>query len=190
MGNSPVTGEFPAQRPLTRSFDVFFDLRLNKRLSKQWWGWWFETSSRPLWRHCNVLIKGVTGFYRFAIKRPWELSHKHYMLAVIRNVAICCETEIHSLTRFSHMFRTTTVSDMWAFTRVGITTEALACVKLTRDATNSISKPSIFFKNQHGAYTYSIYHNTVRWRYNAAYRLCVVILNLIHVLPLLLQFPI
>ena len=39
-GNSPVTGEFPAQRPVTRSFDVFFDLRLNKRLSKQRWGWW------------------------------------------------------------------------------------------------------------------------------------------------------
>ena len=31
-GNSPVTGEFPTQRPVTRSFDVFFDLRLNKRL--------------------------------------------------------------------------------------------------------------------------------------------------------------
>ena len=31
--NSPVTGEFLAQRPVTRSFDVFFDLRLNKRLS-------------------------------------------------------------------------------------------------------------------------------------------------------------
>ena len=30
-GNSPVTGEFPAQRPVTRSFDVFFDLRLDKR---------------------------------------------------------------------------------------------------------------------------------------------------------------
>ena len=41
-GNSPVPGEFPAQRPATRSFDVFFDLRLNKRLSKQSWGWWFE----------------------------------------------------------------------------------------------------------------------------------------------------
>ena len=53
-GNSPVPGEFPAQRPVTRSFDVFFDLRLNKRLSKQWWGWWFETLSRPLWRHCNT----------------------------------------------------------------------------------------------------------------------------------------
>ena len=53
-GNSPVTGELPAQRPATRSFDVFFDLRLNIRLSKQWWGWWFETPSRPLWRHCNA----------------------------------------------------------------------------------------------------------------------------------------
>ena len=34
-GNSPVTGEFPAQGPVTWSFDAFFDLRLNKRLSKQ-----------------------------------------------------------------------------------------------------------------------------------------------------------
>ena len=50
-GNSPVTGEFPAHRPVTRIFYVFFDLRLNKRLSKQPWGWWFETWS--LWRHGN-----------------------------------------------------------------------------------------------------------------------------------------
>ena len=53
VGNSPVTDEFPSQRPVTRSFYVFFDLRLNKRSSKQWWGWWIETLSRPLWRHCN-----------------------------------------------------------------------------------------------------------------------------------------
>ena len=46
-GNSPVTSEFPAQRPVTQSFNVFYDLRQNKRLSKQWWGWWFETPSRP-----------------------------------------------------------------------------------------------------------------------------------------------
>ena len=54
-GNSPVTGEFPAQRPVTQSFDAFFYLLPNKRPSKQWWGWWFETSSCPLWRHCNAL---------------------------------------------------------------------------------------------------------------------------------------
>ena len=48
-----VAGEFPAQRPVMRSFDVFFDLRLHKRLSKQSWGWWFETLSCSLWRHRN-----------------------------------------------------------------------------------------------------------------------------------------
>ena len=53
-GNSPVPGEFPTQRPVAQSFDVFFDLRLNKRLSKQWRGWWFETQSCPLWRHRNA----------------------------------------------------------------------------------------------------------------------------------------
>ena len=54
-GNSPVTGEFPAQRPVTGSFDVFFDLRVIKRLSNQSWGWWFETPSRPLWPHCKYI---------------------------------------------------------------------------------------------------------------------------------------
>ena len=54
-GNSPVTGEFPAQ--VTRSFDVFFDLRLNEWLSKQSWGWWFETPSCPLWRHSNAELR-------------------------------------------------------------------------------------------------------------------------------------
>ena len=42
--------------PVTRSFDVDFDLRVNKWLSKQSWGWWFETRSRPLWRHYNGYI--------------------------------------------------------------------------------------------------------------------------------------
>ena len=51
--NSPVPGEFPARRPVTQSFDVFFDLRPNKRFSKQSWGWWSETPSSSLWRHRN-----------------------------------------------------------------------------------------------------------------------------------------
>ena len=53
-GNSLVTGEFPAQWPVTQSFDVFFDLRLNKGLSKHLWGWRFEMPSCSLWRHCNA----------------------------------------------------------------------------------------------------------------------------------------
>ena len=43
----------PHRGPVMRSFGVFFDLRLNKRLSKQWWGWWFEMPPCPLWCHCN-----------------------------------------------------------------------------------------------------------------------------------------
>ena len=64
-GNSPVTGEFPAQRPVTRSFDVFFDLRPNKRLSKQSLGSWFETPSRPIWRHFNIQLHPVNPYYYY-----------------------------------------------------------------------------------------------------------------------------
>ena len=48
-------GEFPAQRSVTRSFDVFFDLHPNKRLNKQWWGWRLGTPLCPLWRHRNAI---------------------------------------------------------------------------------------------------------------------------------------
>ena len=41
------------QRPVTWSFDIYCDLRLNKRLCKQSRGWWFETLLCPLWRHSN-----------------------------------------------------------------------------------------------------------------------------------------
>ena len=54
VGNSPVTDEFPSQRPVTQSFDVFSYLRLNKRLSKQWRRWWFGMASSSLWRHRNA----------------------------------------------------------------------------------------------------------------------------------------
>ena len=52
-GEFTVTGEFPLQRPVTRSSDVFFHLRLNEQLSKQSLGWWFEMPSPSSCRHCN-----------------------------------------------------------------------------------------------------------------------------------------
>ena len=52
-GDFPATDEFPSQRPVTRSCDVFFYLRLNKRSSEHSWGWWFETPSCPLCGHSN-----------------------------------------------------------------------------------------------------------------------------------------
>ena len=61
-------GEFPAQRPVTRSFDVFFDLRLDKSLSKQPWGWWFETQLWSLWRQCNDICHYSTSILKGAVK--------------------------------------------------------------------------------------------------------------------------
>ena len=51
-GNSPVTGKFPSQRVATWSLDAWFDLRLNKRLSKPSGRWWFETP----WRSYDVTL--------------------------------------------------------------------------------------------------------------------------------------
>ena len=77
-GNSPVSGEFPAQRPVTRSLDVFLDLRLNKRLGKQPWCWWFETPSRQLWRYCNACDRFLEYIqHTLNIETYFILSHKH-----------------------------------------------------------------------------------------------------------------
>ena len=74
-GNSPVTGEFPSQRPMTRSFDMFFYLRLNKRLSKQSLGRWFEMPLCSLWRHCNVLeITGSCRIHLAKLHLVWKGS--------------------------------------------------------------------------------------------------------------------
>ena len=77
-GNSPVTCEFPSQRPLTQSFDVFFDLRLNKQLSKQSRRRWFEMPSRSLWRHCNGLASVWT---------VWNVIYLHNTCAPCRILA-------------------------------------------------------------------------------------------------------
>ena len=72
-GNPSVLGGFQSQRQVTRSFDVFFDLRMNKRLSKQSIRWWFETRSRPLRYRCNALAKGQSHYYPMQLKQPWRL---------------------------------------------------------------------------------------------------------------------
>ena len=67
-GNPPFTGGFPSQRPVTRSFDVFFNLRLNKGLNKHSGCRWFETPSRSLWPLCNDGL-----YHRFVIVTSWAI---------------------------------------------------------------------------------------------------------------------
>ena len=49
----PVTGGFASQKTRNTGYDVFFDVRLNERMNKQWSHRWFETPGRSMWRHCN-----------------------------------------------------------------------------------------------------------------------------------------
>ena len=65
------TGGFPSQRPVARSFDIFFDLRQNKRVSKQSIRWWFETSLRSLWRFCHVIVPAYNqSHYAWPCRNP------------------------------------------------------------------------------------------------------------------------
>ena len=80
VGNSPVAGEFPSQRPVTRGFVVCFDMRLNRGLSKQSWGWWFETPSRSLWRHCNVLWRSHSSLTENWVMIITMTSHERHVV--------------------------------------------------------------------------------------------------------------
>ena len=93
-----LCGEFtvhrwiPAQRSETRNFDVFLDLRLNKRLSKQSWGWWFETLWRPLWRQCNVT----------SVNKLWGNLHQSTTISRIMHLQVGIITTV-GYTPFSKM---------------------------------------------------------------------------------------
>ena len=72
-GNSPVPGELPAQRPVTRSFHVFFDLRLNKSLSKQSWGWWL----RRYCAHYDVIVMQLEKSITISpLLQMWQVCHE------------------------------------------------------------------------------------------------------------------
>ena len=91
-GNSLVTGEFPSQRPVTRNFDVFFDLRMKKRLSKQSRRRWFETPSFSLWCHCKVMGKWI-----IASTLPWNYSFNCVRDVIIFSIwMVFCKVEFHS----------------------------------------------------------------------------------------------
>ena len=95
-GNSPVSGEFPALRPVTRSFDVFFDQRPNKRLCKKLWGWWFDTrrahydvivmSNRPKWPLYRCSLKRCKDQFQNPIMTSgWKYTSYQYELLVLKS---------------------------------------------------------------------------------------------------------
>ena len=127
-GNSPVTNEFSAQRPVTRIFDVFFDLCLNDRSSKQSWGWWFETPSRSLWRHCNetphltshtrhqsstpvTLLTAVNGRYKYRLKFPHLVKSRRIFYSIAWSTECTKSTVIARKMNKDHFFVISTGPD-------------------------------------------------------------------------------
>ena len=84
---------------MTRSFDVFFDLRPNKQLSKHSWGWWFETLSCSLWRHCNVSFWFLTMYMdpRWHYKDKTVLSQLGIRVTLLVWRSLSIETSIFFL---------------------------------------------------------------------------------------------
>ena len=84
-------------RPVTRSFDVFYKLRVNKRLSKLSGSRWYETPSRSLWRQCNAMVQYffIPKSQSFLINvsvdetfRTWQHHGCQMLICVIPDVAV------------------------------------------------------------------------------------------------------
>ena len=99
-GEFTGSGEFPTQRPVTRSFEVFFDLRLNKRLSKQPWGWWFEMPSWSLWRQCNGFCNSAFTII-FIGGNYFSIDNKTRRLIILTNIACYLKFDILIWTKTS-----------------------------------------------------------------------------------------
>ena len=65
---APVTGEFSPQRPVTRGFDVFFDLRLNKRSSN-----WDAIDLRRHRAHCDVTVPDKRDIVEQGVSPWWSI---------------------------------------------------------------------------------------------------------------------
>ena len=95
-GNSPVTG----QRPVTRIFDLSFDLRLNKRLSKQPWDWWFETHRT----HSDVTVMTCYLFSYWQIPRS-AIYNSFFQWRRLNSAVHRKQTHNWYPLKYAHIFR-------------------------------------------------------------------------------------
>ena len=100
-GISPFTGEFPTHRPVARCFDVFFDLHMNKRLSKQSRRRWFETLSR------------VTVMWQFLQRGSWKDSENMFNEHCSFERKVFCVLNIWNKDIFCNYFFGLQNNDIW-----------------------------------------------------------------------------
>ena len=123
----PLCGEFTGHRwiPRTKASDAdlwcFFYLRMNKRLNKQSWDWWFETLSHPLWRHSNEpRLRWIA--YSNRNYCVWLLVDFPFSISKI--CPWCCLVAVNSVTKFR---ATSLVLEQWC--KEPCTTEATRSIE-------------------------------------------------------------
>ena len=97
--NSPVPREFPAQRPVTWSFDVFFDLRLNKRLSNR------EAGDLRRYRaHSDVIVMFIWffGCQISQILTAYHCQNMEYLPCQLHNNIHCHGVDSYGVEKMIH----------------------------------------------------------------------------------------
>ena len=107
-GNPPVTGGFPSQRPVTRRFEVFFDLCLSKQLSKPSRRRWFETPPHWLWRHYNnILVEKPADPMGWICPRVQMWLHQ--IISLNAQLMQVCKIHVHVLYPFYSTWNSTEI---------------------------------------------------------------------------------
>ena len=101
-GKSPVPVNSPHKGNWRGAFDVFFDMRLNKRWSKQPWGWLFETPPWSLWRQCNVQTNLCSHWLKaceISFLDSFQTSHRSLTTSLEAGVSMLLVNLCHSHAR-------------------------------------------------------------------------------------------
>ena len=151
-----LASEFPSQRPVRRSFDVFFNLRLNKRLSKHSRHRWFETPSSSLWRHCNVTLALI-------LRRKCEIVFKRWNWSANFNTKLVSGRLHHTRNRLTGIARVDSVYQY--FRTLRITVKYLPCQKGVQ---NQLRKYSL----NHPLTTHSLAHSPSSFPIQSSLYLC------------------
>ena len=173
-GHSPVPGEFPVQRPVTRSFDVFFDLRQIKRLNKHSRGWWFETLSRPLWRQSNADMVSTNSGVETYCRREFtvtvrQLQRKEAAMAVklgfssVVVTSLWCHLTVMPLVVVIYK---ATVQALHTRVKTQMWRDNLDDWAALRSSDTTMASSGIFKYNRFAVLPFFCCNNTLLWRHN------------------------
>ena len=167
-----LCGEFtgprwlPHAKVVTQNFNVFFVLHPNKLLSKQSWGGWFETQSRPLWRHCNVYngnaYTGKTSLYWVAPRGV--VTKAHLINFFVKRMLAFVTLPVRCFDSLSYLVGVTAAVLWWHLSYIDVVYNNLCFhnpenVGKQPNGTNSICNPHTLFVSNRWSVSEEVVHS-------------------------------